>query len=97
MSPSWHCSTAAWIMRLSPGRHRAVTAVPAMRTSCWTGRNPGPRLPVQAHALVDGGHAVAAQCLDVLCMGARRVGDDQAAESQLLRDLRVQDACSASP
>ncbi|KUN27995.1 hypothetical protein AQJ11_15475 [Streptomyces corchorusii] len=37
-SPPRHCSTAAWIMRLSPGQDGTVTAVPATRTPCWTGR-----------------------------------------------------------
>ena len=35
MSPSPHCSTAAWIIRLSPGQDSTVTAVPAMRVPCW--------------------------------------------------------------
>ena len=42
-SPNRHCSTAAWIMRLSPGQQTAVTAVPPIRDPRWTGRIPGPR------------------------------------------------------
>ena len=42
-SPGWHCSTAAWIIRLSPGQQTAVTAVPPIRAPRWTGRMPGPR------------------------------------------------------
>jgi hypothetical protein len=30
MSPSWHCSTATWIIQLSPGGTLTVTAVPAI-------------------------------------------------------------------
>ena len=46
-SPAWHCSTAAWIMRLSPGQHSAVTAVPPVRVPSWIGRRPGPRYPAR--------------------------------------------------
>lgn len=49
-SPSPHCSTAAWIIRLSPGQLSTVTAVPATRTPCWTGRIPGPSSPVRPMA-----------------------------------------------
>ena len=38
MSPAPHCSTAAWIIRLSPGQHSTVTAVPAIRAPGWIGR-----------------------------------------------------------
>ena len=44
-SPARHCSTAAWIIRLSPGQHSAVTAVPPVRAPSWIGRRPGPRYP----------------------------------------------------
>ena len=43
MSPGRACSTAAWIIRLSPGQQITVSAVPAMRAPCWLGRIPGPR------------------------------------------------------
>ena len=43
MSPSWHTSTAAWIMRLSPGCDSTVTAVPATFAPTWIGRRSGPR------------------------------------------------------
>ena len=43
MSPGLACSTAAWIIRLSPGQHSTVSAVPAMRAPCWFGRMSGPR------------------------------------------------------
>ena len=43
MSPGRHCSTAAWIIRLSPGQQTTVTAVPPTREPRWTGRIPGPR------------------------------------------------------
>src|SRR5215469_15812863 len=44
-SPAQHCSTAAWIMRLSPGQHSAVTAVPPTRMPGQAGRMPVPRYP----------------------------------------------------
>src|ERR1039458_3575873 len=46
-SPAWHCSAAAWIIRLSPGQHSAVTAVPPTRLPSWMGRSPGPRYPAR--------------------------------------------------
>src|SRR5262245_54850291 len=44
-SPSSHTSTAAWIIRLSPGWLDTVTAVPATRTPCWIGRMSAPTNP----------------------------------------------------
>ena len=46
-SPARHCSAAAWIMRLSPGQHSTVTAVPPIRAPSWMGRSPGPRYPAR--------------------------------------------------
>ena len=42
-SPGRHCSTATWIIRLSPGQHSTVTAVPPIRAPGHAGRNSGPR------------------------------------------------------
>ena len=42
-SPGRHCSTATWIIRLSPGQHSTVTAVPPMRAPGQAGRSSGPR------------------------------------------------------
>ena len=42
-SPGWACSTAAWIIRLSPGQQTTVSATPAIRAPCWFGRIAGPR------------------------------------------------------
>ena len=42
-SPGLACSTAAWIIRLSPDQHSTVSAVPAIRAPCWFGRIAGPR------------------------------------------------------
>ncbi|AKJ15142.1 hypothetical protein ABB07_35305 [Streptomyces incarnatus] len=50
MSPAPHCSTAAWIIRLSPGQDSTVTAVPATRTPCWTGRSRAGRSRVRSMA-----------------------------------------------
>ena len=44
-SPALHTSTAAWIIRLSPGWQRTVTAEPASRVPCWIGRRSGPAKP----------------------------------------------------
>lgn len=49
-SPSRHCSTAAWIIRLSPGQHSAVTAVPPIRAPSWIGRRSGPSRPLRPSA-----------------------------------------------
>src|SRR5690606_1651295 len=42
-SPGRHCSTATWIIRLSPGHDSTVTAVPPIRDPRCTGRMDGPR------------------------------------------------------
>ena len=44
-SPAEQTSTAAWIIRLSPGWLDTVTAEPASRTPCWIGRMSGPTKP----------------------------------------------------
>jgi hypothetical protein len=38
MSPGWHCSTATWIIQLSPGCANTVTAVPDASAPLHTGR-----------------------------------------------------------
>ena len=75
-SPGRHCSTATWIIRLSPGQHSTVTAVPPIRAPGQAGRNSGPEVADPAERLVHGGDAEAAERLGVPGVGARRVGDD---------------------
>ena len=38
MSPFWHCSTATWIIQLSPGCASTVTAGPAIEAPAQIGR-----------------------------------------------------------
>ena len=78
-SPAWHCSTAAWIMRLSPGQHSAVTAVPPVRVPSWIGRRPGPEVPGPADGLVHGGHAELGQLVHDGQVGPGDTGDDHVA------------------
>src|ERR1022692_658329 len=49
-SPGLACSTATWIMRLPPGQHSTVTAVPAIRAPGQTGRSHEPSRPVRPAA-----------------------------------------------
>src|SRR5512133_3982504 len=72
-SPPWHCSTAAWIMRLSPGQHSAVTAGPH---AVLDRAQAGPEVPGPADRLVHGGYPELGQLVDHPGVGPGHAGDD---------------------
>ena len=49
-SPSAHCSTATWIIQLSPGGTLTVTAVPEIRGPAYTGLRYGASRPLRPWA-----------------------------------------------
>jgi hypothetical protein len=55
-SPRRHCSTATWIIQLSPGGTLTVSAVPAIREPAWIGPQPRVEQPGPSLRLVHGGH-----------------------------------------
>ena len=76
MSPGRHCSTAAWIIRLSPGQHRTVTAVPPVRAPEIDRPDGRAEVAGPACRLVHGRDAERRQFVDRGQVGARAAGDD---------------------
>ncbi len=70
-SPGRACSMAACTMRLSPGPHSTVSAVPAARAPGQAGRSAVPSRPDLARRLVHGGHAELAQLVARTAASAR--------------------------
>ena len=84
-SPSRHTSTAAWIIRLSPGWHDTVTAVPARRTPCWIGRRCGPAKPRRPIASCTVAVPIAPRASTVGAVGAVDRPDDDVAAAHARR------------
>ena len=76
MSPGWHCSTATWIIQLSPGCASTVTAVPAASRARPDRAQIGLHQAEAAIGFVHGGDAERAEPFDDIGIGALDVAND---------------------
>ena len=76
MSPGWHCSTATWIIQLSPGCASTVTAVPAASPPCPHRAQVRLHQATAAIGLVHGGDAEHAEPLHQIRIRALDVPDN---------------------
>ncbi len=83
-SPGWHCSTAAWIIRLSPGQQIDRDGRAADPRAQVHRPDAGPEVAGAADGLVHGGDPELGQLGDLRRVGSRAAGDDDVPHVSIL-------------